>query len=247
MKPLRRFSVCAFGLIPWFAAGSIVRAQGTILHAVVADANTGDYLLDASVRVDPPGLQTTSDFFGDARFPGLRKGHYTVHVRRLGYAPLSSVIDLTGSDSAEITFMMRPLTHELATIKIEESATSPVLQEFEERRRRGTGQYVTDSVLRASPGALEDVITSRLRGLMYKRDPDGSFYLFSTRGSNSLSGMCQVSVYWNGVRITRRTLMPITIPLGFVGGIEFYNPGQVPAQYQEPGNDCGVLLLWPRP
>lgn len=223
-------------------------AQGTILHAIVADANTNDYVRDAAVTVAPMGLKATSDFSGDARFSGLKRGHYTVSVRKLGYAPLDTDLLVTGRDSAEITFMMRPLTHELDTVKVEESATSPVLREFEDRRRQGKGQYIVDSVLRASfPTPLENVLTSRLRGLGVTKHDDGSLEVYSSRGSNTFAFSCPISVYWNGVRITSRLINRIDVPEAFIGGIEFYNTGQAPAQYQEPGNDCGVLLLWPRP
>jgi len=39
----------------------------------------------------------------------------------------------------------------------------------------------------------------------------------------------------------------VDIPTALIGGIEFYNPGSIPVEYQDPGSGCGVLLLWPRP
>jgi hypothetical protein len=225
-------------------ASRVARAQGTILHAIVADANTNDYLGDASVTISPLGVKATSDFSGDTRFSGLKKGHYTVSVRRLGYAPLDTDLLVTGRDSAEITFMMRPLTRELATVTVEETATTAFLREFEQRRKLGTGYYVTDSVLRASLGTpLGNIISSRVPGVAYLSSLD---ILSSARGPNNFNGgtSCPITVYWNGIRTGFRLS---EIPIDFIGGVEFYNPGHIPAQYQWPGSGCGVLLLWPRP
>ena len=236
-------SACALSL-----ATSVAVAQGTVLHATVVDAQTGNYILDAEVTVDPLGLKGVTDYFGDARFAGLRKGRYSVHARRIGFAPLSADVQLTGHDSLEVTMLMAPVSHELATVTVD-APSSPFLREFEMRRRQGRGQYITDSVLRASLGIpLEDILMARLRGVMVARQADGSFVPFSGRGDNVIGHRCDISVYWNGVRITRPSAsLTIDIPTQFIGGIEFYNPGSIPVEYQDPGSGCGVLLLWPRP
>jgi len=241
-----KLAICLVGM-RLFASG-IAQAQGTILHATVADATTGIYLLDAEVTIDPAGLRGITDYFGGARFPHLPKGRYTVHARKIGFAPLATDVQLSGRDSLEVTLLMAPVTHELAPVTVDAIAVSPFLKEFEERRRQGMGQYITDSELRAALGSpLEDILTSKLRGVMVRRGLDGSFIPYSARGVNSLQGACSISVYWNGVRISGIRSATVDIPASFVGGIEFYNPGTAPAQYQDSGSDCGVLLLWPKP
>jgi hypothetical protein len=224
-------------------------AQGTVLHATVADARTGNYILDAEVTVDPLGVKGITNYFGDARFSGLRKGRYSVHARRIGFTPVSTEFQASGRDSLEVTMFMAPTAQELATVTVNADAVSPFLREFEARRRLGKGQYITDSVLRASLGIpLADILAARLRGVMVARRADGSFGPFSGRGDNVIGKRCDISVYWNGVRITRPwTELPVDIPTTFIGGIEFYNPGSIPVEYQDPGSGCGVLLLWPRP
>jgi hypothetical protein len=219
---------------------STAHAQGTDLHATVADATTGIYILDAEVTVEPLGVKEMTDYFGAATFSGLGKGRYTVRARRMGFAPLVAEVELSGKDSLEITMLMRPVTHELAPVTIDADAPSPFRREFEQRRRLGKGQYITDSVLRTRPGSsLPDILTSRLRGLSVLRKLDGSFIPYS-RG-------CRLNVYWNGVRITRSSMQNVDIPTELIGGIEFYRPGSTPVEYQDPGNDCGVLLFWSRP
>jgi hypothetical protein len=241
-----KLAICSLAM--HFFATSDVHAQGTILHATVADARTGVYILDAEVTVDPVGLKGITDYFGDARFPGLRKGRYTVHARRMGFAPLAAEVQVSGRDSLEVTLLMASTVHELAEVTVDATVMPPFLKEFEERRRQGKGHYITDSVIRASLGIpLEDILTSRLPGVMVLRGSAGGFIPISTRGSNNIKGRCAISVYWNGVRITSIRSPTVDIPTSFIGAIEFYNPGTIPAQYQELGSGCGVLLLWPRP
>lgn len=247
-NPVCKLAICLFAI--HFYANGTSQAQGTILHATVADARTGVYILDAEVTVDPLGLKGITDYFGDARFTGLHKGRYTVHARRMGFAPLAAEVLVSGRDSLEVTLLMASTVHALAEVTVDATVPSPFLKEFEERRRQGKGHYITDSVIRASLGIpLEDILTSRLEGVRVLRGTTGAFTPYSARGPNSLKGgLCLIAVYWNGVRIVNgRTTTAVDIPTAFIGGIEFYNPGTIPAQYQELGNDCGVLLLWPRP
>lgn len=227
---------------------AVLRAQGSVVHATVADATTGVYILDAEVTLDPLGVKRVTDYFGDARFAALSSGRYVIHARRLGFAPLSATLQVSGTDSLEVTLLMAPVARELATITVDAGRISPFLREFEARRRQGKGQYITDSVLRAARGRpLEDILTSRLRGLMVIRRPDGSFTPFSGRGDDAIGRRCMINVYWNGMRITRSDWPVVDISPESIGGIEFYHPGSIPVEYQDPGNDCGVLLLWPRP
>ena len=246
LKTFREVTTCLLAM-RLFAIGD-AQAQGTILRATVADARTGVYILDAEVTIDPIGLKGVTDYFGDARFTGLRKGRYTVHARHMGFAPLAAEVEVSGRDSLDVTLLMSSTAHELAEVTVDATVLPPFLKEFEERRRQGKGQYITDSVIRASLGIpLEDILTSRLRGITILRYPSGAFMPITTRGTNNFKGSCAISVYWNGVRITDTRSPAVDIPTAFIGAIEFYDPGTIPAQYQDLGSGCGVLLLWPRP
>ena len=236
--PMRKLFWTGCVVFAALAASRAARAQGTILHAIVADANTNDYIADASVTIDPMGLKGTTDFSGDARFASLRRGRYTVHARRIGYAPTDVVVQLSGRDSAEVTLVMAPVTYQLASVTVEEPLFSAGLKEFEARRREGLGYFITDSTIRRSQG-------SDLASLIRSHFPGISYLGFSTRGPNhARSLVCPFDTYWNGVRIGRG--FP-DISLDLIGGIEFYNPGFVPVQYKWPGSDCGVMLFWSRP
>ncbi len=240
-----RFAVAA-ALLAALLTSSLARSQGTKLHVTVADAATEGFLLDAEVTIEPFGLKRRTDFFGDARFPELPSGAYTVKARRIGYETLSTPVQFSGRDSVEIVLLLRPRSQELPTVTVEEDAPSPYLKEFEERRRQGKGYYVTDSQIRASFGqSIEAIAASRIPGITIRTGGPGKRTVYSTRGTNSTRrGQCIVSVYLNGMRVGSD---PTILPLDFIGGIEYYPVGRVPVEYQELGNNCGVMLLWPRP
>jgi hypothetical protein len=220
--------------------------RGTLLHATVADAVTGIFLLDAEVTIRQLGLTRVTDFLGDARLPGIPSGAYTVEASRRGYETLTTVAKFSGRDSIELVLLLAPRSQELPTVTIKEDAPSPFLKEFDERRRQGRGYYITDSELRAWHGRqFEDVIISKIPGLRTATIGTKKV-LYSTRGPQSLhhAGPCVIAMYVNGVHVEAD---PQLVPLEFIGGIEYYNTGYVPVQYQAPGNDCGVILLWSRP
>lgn len=223
-----------------FACEATAQQQAMVLHATVADATTGVFLLDAEVTVNPLGLKGTTDFSGDARFSRVPRGVYTVHARRIGYQPLATELRLSGRDSLEVVLLLQPMTQELATVTVEGTPSSPFLKEFEQRRRQGKGYFITESeLLKSSGSGLESIVASRIPGITLRAGR-----LTSTRGTNSTrKDRCLVSVYWNGIRIGSD---PTAVPLNFVGGIEYYPSGRVPVEYSDLGNDCGAMLLWPR-
>jgi hypothetical protein len=227
------------------ASEGMAQSQGTVLHATVADATTGIFLLDAEVTVSPLGLKGLTDFLGDARFSEIPRGVYTVKARRIGYEPLGTKAKLSGRDSLEVVLLLQPISQELATVTIEGTASSPFLKEFDERRRQGKGYYITEAELRASFGsAIENIVASKIPGITIRGGPGPTRTVYSTRGTHSTrKGACAVAVYWNGIRVGTD---PTIVPLEFIGGIEFYTTGYIPVQYRELGNDCGVMLLWPR-
>jgi hypothetical protein len=120
--------------------------------------------------------------------------------------------------------------------------TDPIavfLHEFESRRQRGIGHYVTMAELRAGHGrALPDILASKIPGVRFTND--GMPY--STRGPNNFSGRCAVAVWYNGVRAAAPPIEMISHDL--LGGIEYYNPGYTPVQYRDGASACGVMLIW---
>ncbi|HTE44234.1 MAG TPA: hypothetical protein VK636_03230 [Gemmatimonadaceae bacterium] len=110
------------------------------------------------------------------------------------------------------------------------------LAEFEARRQRGIGRFITDSVLRA-----ED---SHPLTMILRTHVPGISRILDTRPAEiSPVYHCTLEVYLNGLRTIESVagLSPHELD-----GVEFYAPSQVPQQYRRAGLSCPVLLLWTR-
>jgi len=233
--------VCGIGV----EAGA--QTRGTVLRATVADASTGVLLTNAHVIVRGLGLGGRTDILGDAWIASVPAGVHTVEARLLGYGPLSTPARFSGKDTLQVTLLLLSNSQRLPTVTVRDSV-SRYLQEFENRRRKGTGHYITQAELRASAGrTLRDVVMSKLPGVRI----DQSGIVLSTRGPNNFNpkGGCPVAVWYNGVR----GAVPIDFRSGpgadlvaanLLGGVEYYGPGRVPVQYRDGAASCGVMLLW---
>ena len=88
MSPLRRLPALALFAVAalW---GGVAAAQTTgQLSGVVRDADTGDVLPGAAVRVEETGRGAATNIDGEYRIIGLRPGTYTLTASFVGYTPV---------------------------------------------------------------------------------------------------------------------------------------------------------------
>ena len=137
------------------------------------------------------------------------------------------------------------------------------LREFESRRERGLGQFITGSQIDSAFGSsLATVIESRIRGVTVVGDNANGMHLMSYRQSTEhallqVAAPCWPTVYLDGVQLsddTGRGPNLDIIAMSSIGGIEFHSPTEVPVQYKASGvmggassPSCGVMLIWTRP
>ena len=232
-------------------------AQGTRSLQVFVRDSAGLPLAEALVTVMPDGSRGRTDARGLAHFGRLAAGPVVLSVRRLGYRSVSlSALLAPGTDSLAVQLL--PVAVILHGVVVEDSFPRPWLREFDERRRYGTGRYVTLKELRQSHGSdLDAILRRRVPGLRIGGPDALSQFAHSTRGTQSIQGGCQVAVYIDGIREPSGNVA--AMPLSLLGGIEYYTPGQIPVQYRAPqainprtgvpaggSPSCGVLLLWTR-
>ncbi|MEP6495855.1 MAG: hypothetical protein ABJF01_24460 [bacterium] len=120
------------------------------------------------------------------------------------------------------------------TIRIVAGEVPSRLADFEARRRRGIGRFITDSVLRAEESRpLTMVLRSHLPGLSRVLDA-------RPLGASPIDH-CGLEIYLNGLR-SIDTLAGIT-PRE-LSGVEFYTSMIVPPEFHHAGSSCPVLVLW---
>lgn len=266
----------------------VVRPQAghTAILVGTGDAETGNFLSGVQVRISALNLVSVTDSMGRTRLEGVRKGTYTIEARRVGYAPLTAPVLVRAEDSLEVILLLRSTATRLDTVVVASRAVTMHLREFETRRARGTGQFVTGAQIDSVPGAsLKAILEARVRGVTAVGG-DGGMHVMTGRqatedalvpGSGGASA-CWPVIYVDGVQLADDTGRGPDI--GFVspasiGGIEFYAPSEVPAEYRSSGviqnqralgagaivgsrgggmsavgaktsPSCGVMLIWSR-
>jgi hypothetical protein len=254
----------AIAPLPLFA-----QAGRTTVIVGTGDATTGQFLRDVEVHITPLDRIQHTDSLGEARLRGIPSGRYTIETRRLGYAPLSAPILVRSEDSLEVVLLIVATATQLDTVTVFRSAIPMQLREFESRRERGFGQFVTEKQIDAAPGAsLRTLLESHIRGVTVTGEYATGMHVTSLRQATEGLGRgpCQPMVFLNGVQLVDDTGHGPDISfidLSSIAGIEYYSPSEIPVQYRTSGTlprpgaaasqasattpSCGAMLIWTRP
>lgn len=205
--------------------------------------------LDGAIaRILGSGLEVRTGENGRFRMLGLFPGQYLVAVHRLGYAPVSTFIAVTASDTTAASFLLRPIPTELEALKVRATSVAPSLVEFEERRARGVGQFMTESDI----NKLNFTQTSGLfRTFQSTAVAKGA--VLNMRGFGVRQ--CPFRIFVDGAAIRVQMGLDADLPApSQIAGIELYaNSTTVPPQYATSGGAqfgeaggavCGVILIW---
>jgi hypothetical protein len=233
----------------------------------VYDEQTGDPIEGVEVADVINGNKSLTTRTGTVSLLFLPEGGGLVRVRKLGYEVQTIPVSISPKDTTPITVVLAHAT-QLPTVEVKDSAPkfiSPGLRAFEARRKLGVGKFITEDVMRKNEDrTLGDLLAGRIPGVMTvagvpQRRPSSKF-LVSTRKMCAGETMkacqtpnCFVSVYENGVKIYDAanrdpSLIPDVEHMSSrdYSAVEYYSPGEVPAEYEGTGAGCGVLLLWLR-
>ena len=186
------------------------------------------------VSLQLAGLPMTlrTDSSGSVYFRDVPSGNRSLEGRRLGYARASATVKVDGSDTTHVILFMRAISARLPAVWVREKATPIALREFEQRRQRGTGRYITQDQIDAAFGSdLNSLLASRL-GLRADK------VAYNRRGP---SGRCNLTAYLDGVHIQDNSVTDIDPAQ--LAGVEYYTGPYVPVQYRM-NVGCGVILFW---
>jgi len=233
----------------------------------VYDEQTGEPLEGVEVADVLNGNKSLTTKTGTVSLLFLPEGASLIRLRKVGYELQTMTVSISPADTNPITVVLAHAV-QLPTVEVRDSAKkyiSPGLQAFEERRRVGIGHFLTEDVMRKNEThTLGDVLSTHIPGVMTRygvpeRRPQSKF-LLSTRkmcAGNTMTGCrtpnCFVSVYENNAKIYDSAVNDVSMIPDVehmnsrdYAAVEYYAPGEVPAQYEGTGSGCGVLLLWSR-
>ncbi|MEP6619895.1 MAG: carboxypeptidase regulatory-like domain-containing protein [bacterium] len=195
----------------------------------------------ASVSILQTAVQVETEASGRFRILQVPAGQYLIVVRRVGYHPVSGIIEVGEGENLKLSYTMSRLLTTLDTVRVAEQRLSMKMSEFEQRRKWGFGHFVTrEEIEKRNVPMLSDMV----RGVLgFSVGTDGS--ISSSRGAVAINGRrCAPTVFIDGIRFLGAPT-DVNLPsIKEIAGMEFYSgPASAPLQYGKVGM-CGVIILW---
>jgi hypothetical protein len=205
------------------SAGAQQRA--TLTGRITADSGRGS-IAYAGIRVPELERFARADSAGSFRIEQLTAGTYVVIAEAPGFRARRAVVTLAAGETRTQDFVLAKSIHLLATVDVRAKApprVSPKMVDFERRRERGYGRFVTRAELERVPGRqLADVLRAAGAAARLVRSPDGQTWLISSRqaaahhrlssGDNLRNMACPVQVVLDGVVISSSTTPRVPRP-----------------------------------
>jgi Carboxypeptidase regulatory-like domain len=199
---------------------------------------------DAQVSVEGAAAVTTTSASGDFSLNNLPSGTQALVVRRVGFGPSRTIVDLTAAAPVHVAARLERAVPRLNPVVV--SARTEALSRvgFEERQKHGTGGHFL------GPEDLEklqpQLVTSALRTLPGLRVvPNGSGG-YAVQSSRDAMGGC-VSYWVDGAPFQEMQPGDLdnAFPASQIAAIEAYQPTNVPAQFTSPGqSSCTTFVIW---
>lgn len=179
-------------LILGMMLGSTARAQDASVSGFVRDAETGETLLLANVRIKDTLIGAASNTSGYYTLTGLEAGDYVIQYSYIGYETLELEIRLAAGESLRRDADLAPQQFEVDEVVVTAEADSE-----EEQRRLGVSKMQT-ATIRQLPTILEpDVFRSLqlLPGVKSASDFSSGLYIRGGSPDQTLILLDRTAVY----------------------------------------------------
>jgi hypothetical protein len=208
---------------------AVVAAVPATLSAQGRTALTGRVTNDSGVAVSYAGVRipeldrfTRADSNGVYRFEELPTGSFAVIAEAPGFRARRAQVALSSGAPSTQNFTLARGAQLLSTVDVRAKApprVSPKMVDFERRRQRGLGKYISRVDLARYPGRqLEEVLRSTGAATQFIKAPSGQTWLVSTRQAGANMGLlgsrnvdyvrdkqCHVQVILDGAVISSST------------------------------------------
>jgi len=236
--------------LPAPAAPAAPAAMDTVvaIEGTVRDALTREVLEGAVVHLsDTPGADPASaatDAEGRFHLSQVRPGRYEFRVTRLGYEEVWDSLTVTDESIIQLEVGMVPQAIELDPLMVRRlPRLAPEMEEFEERRARGIGRFLSRSEIEARGTSQVSDIFRQLPGVTVERTA-------ATRGGGGghllMRGSCPPSIYLDGQRAAAGPVdIDAYVSATELEAVEVYSATEAPPQFSH--GRCGAVVLWTRP
>jgi hypothetical protein len=215
------------------------RARGQIVRA-----DNGRPLANATVSIANGPSARTNDK-GEWVLTDVPPGTRAVAVRAVGYFPAQITLNvLDDTEAPPVALSSNKSVLETVKVRANYSRFAD-LKGFRERTRSGVGRYYNEQdIERRMPTVTSDLFNS-MSGIYIEYGANGEKY-FMVRGMGS--DKCIPSVFLNGAELRgldASSLDTFVNPARIIG-IEVYQGGFAPMQFQSAMTGCGAIVFWTR-
>lgn len=234
---------------PALDAQSVNGARSIILGAVTDSGLRPISGVDVSIALI--GMHALTDARGEFRMLSIPAGDHLLIGRHLGFRPLLANITVGAADTLRLALFLERDATVLALVVVNERTASPRLQDFEDRRKRGNGEFFDQRDIESrGVAAMADIIreSKNVRVTM----AGGKLFAMSSRQWTS----CAMQIYVDGIPLAGGTgSTPLDLNLlpspQEIMAMEIYAgaasvPLWLPAGPQSGKRGCGAILLWTR-
>lgn len=223
----------------------------------VIDGSVTDTLLKplpvADITVVGTGSHVTTTANGKFRFMQVPAGQYLMVVRRIGFAPTSSIVQVGKGDTLRVNFTLARSVAVIDTVRVRERRVSMRMADFEARRKQGMGQFLTqEEIDKKGSVQISDFLRS-FRGVDISRQTQEAFggtIALSRREGGTFgegSGACAYQVLLDGIVMPRFFDLELLPSPKQIAGVEVYSgAATVPLTFGGPDRRCGVIAVWTR-
>jgi len=225
------------------------RAFGTI-DGIVSDTNLTP-LHAAFVSILGTSIRVGTGPNGRFRIVRVPAGQYLLIVKRVGYRPVSSVVDVAASDTLRVAYTLAdaPQVTTLGTVVVTEPSSSERLAGFESRRKLGVGEFLTREQIERANTVYTTELMRKFSSINVSPSHTSAlteyFALSGREGGNPTVGACPMQVYLDQVPLPTPFNLDLLPTPKDLAGIEVYaGSSTIPPQFAGPNRGCGVILVW---
>jgi hypothetical protein len=238
-------------LVACLAQAQGVTERFATIDGIVTDS-TMRPLQNVSVSILRTAVEVKTGDNGRFRILQLPPGDYVIIVRRVGFSPVSAVIRATPGDTLRTSYELGPSPINLPGVTITEERRGWREMEFEVRRKRGLGEFMSKEQIDKKSASSATQLFYWFNAIRVVEAGNGAIvdhYAVAKRGATSIKTTpCRAArILLDGIP------MPDPMNLDYLplarelAGIEVYGEvAAAPPEYAIYDKGCGLILIWRR-